>query len=237
MKPEYFTSGKTHILYDADALNQISDDYFTLSGWQQRQGVDGIACGRGATVFVHDDRGEYVLRHYRRGGLVAKLNRDCYLWTGLEKSRPWREWRLLQQMLELGLPVPRPVAIRLIQHGLCYTADILMSRIHAISMAQRLLESQLDREAWAVIGGSIRRFHDAGVYHSDLNAHNILLTGENGVSLIDFDRGEIREDGNWKQANLDRLQRSLRKLASIHVDFNYHESDWAQLLEGYSCHQ
>lgn len=233
MKPEYLTSDKTHILYDADVLNHIEDDYFTLTGWQQRQGVDGIARGRGATVFVHDEANEYVLRHYRRGGFIAKLNRECYLWGGLEKSRPWCEWRLLQQMIELGLPVPRPVAVRLIHHGLCYTADILMKRIPAMSVAQRLLDSQLDVDAWMAIGSTIRRFHDAGIYHSDLNAHNILLTEDHEVSLIDFDRGEMRKDGSWKQANLDRLQRSLRKLASIHVDFNFHEADWDLLLKGY----
>lgn len=234
MKPEYFTSDKTHILYDADVLNKISDDYFTLSGWQQRQGLDGIACGRGATVFVHDDRGEYVLRHYRRGGLVAKLNRDCYLWTGLDKSRPWREWSLLRQLSGEGLPVPQPIAVRLRQRGLCYNADILMGRIHAPSVGQRLLEAALDSDSWEAIGACIRRFHDHGVCHADLNAHNILLTETNNVSLIDFDRGEIRGEGRWKQANLERLQRSFRKLASIHVGFNYHESDWDLLMAAYS---
>jgi 3-deoxy-D-manno-octulosonic acid kinase len=234
MKPEYFTSGRTHILYDADALNQISDNYFTLSGWQQRQGLDGIACGRGATVFVHDERGEYVLRHYRRGGFVAKLIRDCYLWTGLEQSRPWREWTLLEQLSEEGLPVPAPIAVRLKRRGPCYTADILMSRIHAPSVGQRLLAAPLKSDTWEAIGGCIRRFHDRGVYHADLNAHNILLADENKVSVIDFDRGELRGEGRWKQANLERLQRSLRKLASIHVGFNYRESDWDLLMAAYS---
>ncbi len=66
----------------------------------------------------------------------------------------------------------------------------------------------------ARVGGAIARFHAAGAYHADLNAHNVLLTDAE-VWLVDFDRGELREPARlWQQANLARLQRSLHKLGA-----------------------
>ncbi len=65
---------------------------------------------------------------------------------------------------------------------------------------------------WAAIGRCLRRFQDYGLCHSDLNAHNILLRGEEEVFLIDFDNGRRRGPGLWRDANLARLRRSLDKL-------------------------
>lgn len=236
MKPNYLNNGKTHILYDADVLHHVDDEYFNPLWWKQRDALTGSAMGRGRTVFVRQGEGEYVLRHYRRGGMIALFSDDRYLWAGLDKSRPWREWHLLARLYGMGLPVPRPVAARLQRRGLSYSADILMEKIPAPSLCQRLLEGPLEPQRWQKIGACIRCFHDAGVYHADMNAHNILLTDGGGVYLIDFDRGELREDpdGAWKQSNLDRLQRSLRKLINLRLDFHFEEQDWKELLCGYA---
>jgi len=51
--------------------------------------------------------------------------------------------------------------------------------------------------------------HAAGADHADLNAHNILLDGDGVVSVIDFDRGRLRNGGSWMRRNLARLQRCL----------------------------
>ena len=81
---------------------------------------------------------------------------------------------------------------------------------------------------WREIGVCIRRFHASGVWHADLNAHNILMDRVGGIWLIDFDRGERRKHGAWGQGNLARLQRSLRKLG-------YDDAQtWQALLQGYA---
>ena len=76
-----------------------------------------------------------------------------------------------------------------------------------------MLAEPLAPAAWHAIGSCVRRFHDAGVCHADLNAHNVLLDADGGVHLVDFDRGSIRAPGAWRTANLARLERSLAKLA------------------------
>ncbi len=207
--------------------------FFDPATWQRRERLLGTARGRGAAVFVRGEGGDYVLRHYRRGGLPAKLSDDCYLWSGLERSRPWHEWHLLVTLQAHDLPAPRPVAVRVVQSGLCYRADIVTARIAGQALAQILGREPLPRENWREVGACIRRFHEAGVYHADLNAHNILLDEAGRVFLVDFDRGRFRLPGDWRQSNLDRLQRSLRKLASLDVRFAFNESDWDVLIQGY----
>ena len=88
------------------------------------------------------------------------------------------------------------------------------------------------RAAWISIGRCIRRFHDLGVCHADLNAHNILLS-EDSVYLIDFDRCQLRGGGLWRDANLVRLRRSLEKVAWGLPPERFGEADWHGLLDGY----
>ncbi|MDH5409320.1 MAG: 3-deoxy-D-manno-octulosonic acid kinase [Gammaproteobacteria bacterium] len=231
MKPSIKQNSKYHIIYDADVASMVTPDWFSSDFWQNRNAISGQATGRGTTWFINQGRKEWVLRHYRRGGLVASLLEDRYLWTGLEKTRPWQEWNLLSHMFQLSLPVPQPIAAMVERDRLIYRADILSFKIpNTQSLAQRLTQGFLDLSAWRRIGQTIGRFHQAGIYHADLNAHNILLDSKDRVYLIDFDRGEVRPRGTWEKKNLDRLIRSLLKLDKFYNGkFYFKESDWRVL--------
>jgi 3-deoxy-D-manno-octulosonic acid kinase len=80
----------------------------------------------------------------------------------------------------------------------------------------------------------IARFHGAGVWHADLNAHNVLVSPA-GIYLIDFDRGRLRAPADdWQQANLQRLRRSLVKLgAADQSDAAFDRNIWQPLLRSY----
>ena len=54
-----------------------------------------------------------ALRHYYRGGLWGKLNKDRYRFSVLETTRSFAEFHLLQRLYEAGLPVPKPIAARI----------------------------------------------------------------------------------------------------------------------------
>ena len=219
------------ILYDPLWSGKISSDWFQTQYWQAD--AVAIAEGRGSSYFVRYAEQQWVLRHYQRGGLVAKLLSDQYLWMGLEQTRPWREWKLLAMMQAQGLPVPQPIAARVQRHGLIYRGDILIARIEdALPLSRILQKDCLTQSQWQAIGACIKNFHLQGIYHADLNAHNILLR-DNEVFLIDFDRGEAREVGPWCQANLKRLRRSLGKLASQYPCFGFSGQDWQLLLTAY----
>lgn len=213
------------ILYDDALLDHADAGLFTPPA-----SAASAVGGRGSAWMLERGGGEqWVLRHYRRGGVPGKLVRDRYFWVGLDLSRPWWEWRLLDSLYKEGLPVPRPVAARVQRAGPFYRGDLVTRRIPgAQSVAERLAAGT--NIPWGAIGRCIRRFHEAGVCHADLNAHNVLLDGADAVYLIDFDRGTRREGGAWTSRNLARLKRSLDKLSG---QGGFNLTAWGALLEGY----
>jgi 3-deoxy-D-manno-octulosonic acid kinase len=221
------------MLYDTQRTGNFSAEFFDPDYWRKHDAIEGSARGRGTTWFIRAGDGHFVLRHYRRGGLIAKFSKDRYWFRGEAETRSFAEWYLTYHLHRAGLPVPAPVAARYRRVGRFYTADLITQRIDdSESLAQRLLKGPLSLTQWIAIGRCIRRFHDAGVCHADLNAHNILLTQER-VFLIDFDRGTLRKRGWWADATLVRLYRSLEKVTLLAAPDSFSDEDWHSLLAGY----
>ena len=224
------------MLYDASCIGQPREEIFDRSYWRARGALQESAGGRGTVAFVREGRQRWVLRHYRRGGLVARVFDDTYLWTGAERTRSFAEWRLLQQLCEWQLPVPRPIAARYSRSGLAYRADLITEELPTrTTLAQALRSSPLDAAPWRAIGSCIARLHAHGVHHADLNAHNLLLGPGDNVYVLDFDRGRIRPRGAWEQAVLERLRRSLMKVTTGLPPGRFDEAAWRSLLQGYAA--
>ena len=222
------------MLYDASRVSNLTLEWFTPRYWQSRGTLEGSANGRGAAYFLAADGRRYVLRHYRRGGLAARLSADHYAFLGEESTRPFAEWQLTYSLHRAGLPVPAPIAARYQRAaGVSYTGDLITERLMTVgSLAECLRIGGLSILTWISIGRCIRRFHDLGVCHADLNANNILLSEEQ-VYLIDFDRAQLRRPGLWRDANLVRLRRSLEKVTWALPSERFGEADWHGLLDGY----
>jgi len=221
------------VLCNAAAGVEATVAWFEPRYWIARGAAHGALPGRGhATVFEHAGR-RYVLRHYLRGGLVARVNADRFLWTSEMRARPVREISLTLKLHAAGLPVPLPVAARYERDGLLYRADLITEFLpDTRTLAACLDEGDVGLPSWAAIGRCIRRFHDHGLCHADLNAHNILLRGDE-VLLVDFDRCSRRPPGMWRDANLARLRRSLDKLEDARVHRRFDEAQWHCLLAAY----
>jgi 3-deoxy-D-manno-octulosonic acid kinase len=207
--------------------------WFEPRYWISRDAVVARHAGRNGMALVFEQQGRrYVLRHYRRGGFAARFSHDEYLWTGEYRTRSLAELRLLLQLHAAGLPVPRPVAARYERSGFAYRADLITELLpNTRSLAEHLAEGELGLTGWTAVGRCIRRFHDHGVCHADLNAHNILLRGEDEVLLVDFDRATRRsKPGLWRDANLARLRRSLDALDDARRERRCGDAEWQCLL-------
>lgn len=223
-------AGANHILFDPDLLAQPQPKHFDPEFWSGQ--VVGTAEGRQTAYFLEVDEQNWVLRHFWRGGLPGKLLRDQYLFTGVERSRPFREWRLLAQARAEGVQVPRPVAVRINLCGAIYTGDILIERIvDAQSLADMLAFEAMSPMAWRSLAMTIARCHQAGYWHADLNARN-LLHREGRWWLIDFDRARKRKPGTWGFENIRRLKRSLDKLR-MKGELRYRQADWNDFVEAW----
>ena len=224
------------ILYDASRLSQPSDELFLRSHWAARGALQEIAGGRSsiALLEVGGSLGSqfWVLRHYRRGGLAAKLSQDSYLFTGRSRTRSFKEWRLLAELRRRGLPVPPPIAARYVRRGLMYRADLITELLPSThTLATLITGRELGESGWRAVGRTIAAFHREGVHHADLNANNIVIGEVDGtVYLLDFDRGRIQRRGEWEREVLARLKRSLEKIRRQHKQVRFGEREWGWLL-------
>jgi len=195
--------------------------------------VNSASAGRGSTHFLRVDDSQLVLRQYRRGGLVRSISDESYIWTGLKRTRAWREFDVLEKLEQHALAAPRPYACMVIKTKLSYTASLITYFLPGTTLAEHICTGNLSSETWYAIGQRIRQFHDLGVYHADLNAHNILIDEQGTVTLIDFDRAKfISPNARWTTSNLSRLKRSLNKIGSS-GPVSYDQTSWQVLIEGY----
>ncbi|PSW19285.1 3-deoxy-D-manno-octulosonic acid kinase [Photobacterium sanctipauli] len=223
-----------HIIYDPTLLAEQPQQCFDPDYWHQKGAVIGSARGRGTTWFLRGRYLELALRHYYRGGLFGKLVRDCYWFSGWEKTRSIEEFRLLQHLAGAGVRVPRPVAARVVRKHFLYQADLLTEKVPGAKDLVAVLQKQyLDEALWLKVGEMIQLMHQSGVCHTDLNAHNILLDGENQVWLIDFDKCHFASGDGWQKSNLARLHRSFVKEVSK-VGIKWDETAWQYLMQGYT---
>lgn len=234
-------ANRAEYLLTHDAIGLPSEEIIPLFQAQSIKGHDlaikraagGRAGGKVSAIFFDYESNHLVTKHYYRGGFIAKLVADKYIWLGLKKTRAYQEMQLLHAMYNQGLPVAKPFAAYIQQHGCYYQMDIITHRIEdAVSLAE--LCATETHQHWASVGHVIKLFHDKNIYHADLNAHNILFA-KNRFYIIDFDKAKVCKQilPSWKKNNLQRLYQSMQKLKKQGV-VQFNEQDWQQLLAGYS---
>jgi tRNA A-37 threonylcarbamoyl transferase component Bud32 len=141
---------------------------------------------------------------------------------------------LLHYLSQRGLNVPKPVAAFYRRERWTYRCDLITERIaQAQPLSTALRAGAIAKTVWRAVGAAVARLHRHGVDHADLNAHNILLDSAGKVSVIDFDRGQLRAPGAWTEGNLERLKRSLQKIAATIPPDRFTPAFWDEFLAGY----
>jgi hypothetical protein len=152
----------------------------------------------------------------RRGGITAALWRDRYLGEG----------RLLANLgvpmaaAARGIPTPEPLAMLLLRsEGGLYRAWLAVEEVSgSVDLLTRMRRLPAPEEGeLRTVMQAVRRMHDAGLHHRDLNLSNLLVRERNGVwevHVIDLDRAELRSGPlpfRSRLSSLRRLERSYEK--------------------------
>jgi len=180
-------------------------------------GGEDVSSGRGGARRLTLPGGKVVyVRQYLRGGLVRFFVREFFL---LRPPRPVRELEATETARAGGCHVPIVHAVAVEESGPFYRGWIVTSAIEGARAFIDVLAAgdEATRAALlAAAGSAIRDLHDAGVYHPDLNGHNLLLDSGGKVAVIDFDRAVVAAPGLHRLARkgCDRFWRSLGKLAA-----------------------
>jgi 3-deoxy-D-manno-octulosonic acid kinase len=217
-------------------LLSAGEALFDPNFWVSRNEIEAVTAGRGSAWFIGPAPHRLVLRHYRRGGFIANISKDRYLWMGEDRVRAFAEWRLLSYLTQRNLHVPKPVAAFYRRSGLSYRCDLITLRILRAQPLSAVLRAGAPGALnWKAIGAAIAPLHRLGVDHADLNAHNILIGEEGAVSIVDFDRGRLRAPGAWSGVNLARLKASLTKITATSPPGRFTDAHWNELMAGYEA--
>lgn len=222
--PNYqkLTAGSARIV----ALSTCSDDILRIL--EQRSLYEYAASredarilhGRGPVyaVTLPGACGNAVIRHSRRGGLLARFNDDLFL----SRLRPVRELITSYRLRVHGVPTPELVAYVMYPVGMFFRYDVASREVeHAADLAEWLGRTRDPETRVALLEATavlLAQLAESGAHHADLNAKNILLaplaTGFQAL-VIDVDRVRfhVQRSPAVMQANFERLARSLRKLA------------------------
>lgn len=197
--------------------------------------------GRGAAYRMRMKGGDWLVRHYRRGGAIARVLTDEYLRAG--EPRPLRELHASIRARARGVDTPEVFAAIAYLSGPLYRADLATrfvpgSRdLAAVVLGDDQAGAETRIAAWHAAGVLLRSAFDSGVEHADLNLRNILIEGEGegegeGVAtadavagshgaprvralLLDLDRAVVHDRAvspDVRAAMLARLHRSRRKI-------------------------
>jgi tRNA A-37 threonylcarbamoyl transferase component Bud32 len=228
--------------------------------WLQQAGIERVGevidkaeidPGRGGRlglrVFCPDGLQEHrcIVRHYTHGGLLRRVLGDRFLLS----SRPFREMRITEEIRDRGLPTVEVLAaLRHPVWGLFCRGELITREIPETSdLASFLLtlgttasaeEIALRRKTLIEAGRTVKRMHDLGIYHQDLNLKNLLVQpgdqGDPRVYIIDFDRSKrLKSLSNTRRMrNLLRLNRSAEKWKTKGAPITY--TDKARFFQAYA---
>jgi 3-deoxy-D-manno-octulosonic acid kinase len=172
--------------------------------------------GRGGTARVLLPDGPAVLKRMRRGGLTAPLWQDRFPGA----ARLVGNLVVAVEVARRGVPTAAPLTLLLrrgrvgLYEGWLGVAE-LPGAMDLLSRLER--DPPPGRPELAAVLAQVRRMHDAGIEHRDLNLGNLLVrpAGEGWEAfVIDLDRA-VLHDGplppGLRQSALRRLERSYAK--------------------------
>jgi hypothetical protein len=209
--------------------------------WRLLLSAAPSGAGRGSTArLLLPDGRRLVLKKLLRGGAAGRLRRELFSGTA----------RLLGNIVtplmaaERGIATPAPAALLMVPGppGF-YHAWLAMEEIASASDLSTIIDSgssvSLDQAAAAM--RLVRRAHDNGLDHRDLNLGNILVrttaAGECEAFIIDLDKARLAAGKlpfRRKLAALLRLERSYLKrmaLSGVRVVRGEREC-WYELYAG-----
>ncbi len=201
-----------------------------------QMGGETVRGGRVAHALVPlagDERA--VVREYRRGGVLRYLNRKHYFLGHRSLEELW----VTEVARGRGVRTPVPLAALERRVTLGYTASFVTLWIPESQDAAIWLEGTPEQRTvlgLRAAGEQIRKMHEAGVAHPDLNLRNLLVAEGGGdrmpvVYLLDFDRAWVYPGSvpaGRRARELLRLARSAQKLNAP-----VRRRGWAALREGY----
>ncbi len=186
-----------------------------------------------------------IIRRFRRGGMARFVSKDRFL----DPERPFQEIVLSEGLRERGFHTPVIVAARARRLGFMgFRLELVTEQVSGVQSLGRWqahfrsagVDVKSQREMLRCTGKTVRRLHDAGFEHSDLQPENLLwqpeVDGEDAfLWILDLDRSVQHErtlSEDVRAQNVWRLWRYvLRRESTGGKTLN--ASDYLRFLAAY----
>jgi tRNA A-37 threonylcarbamoyl transferase component Bud32 len=200
----------------ADELRELG--LHRREGWQERLSAPAGAAGRGATRSIELPSGRSArLKRLHRGGWAASLWRDRYA----GRERLLDNLRVPLEAARRGVPTAAPLALLIERAGAgLHRAWLAVEELDAADLRTRLAAgSPPSTEQLGATLSVVRRMHERGIEHRDLNLGNLLVGDGPGppAFVIDLDGARVHDGPLSFRARL----RGLRRLERSYVKCCY----------------
>jgi hypothetical protein len=166
-----------------------------------------------------DDGPELYARCGRRGGLIASILSDVYVGIA---PRPLNELAVTLEAMKRKIPVAEPMGAMVEWIGpALYRGFFLTRAVRGMTLWQFIKtddDPTVRNHVLAQARAAIDAMQAKGLFHADLNLHNLLVTQARDsftVIVIDLDKARLYDaplSAAMRRANAARLLRSARKL-------------------------
>ncbi|MGH7934269.1 MAG: lipopolysaccharide kinase InaA family protein [Candidatus Binataceae bacterium] len=178
------------------------------------------AGNRNSGIVVRLDGGpDLFARRSRRGGLIRFLLSDIYFGA---RPRPVRELTVAAEAYRRGIPIAEPMGAMVNWVAPAAYRGAFLTRAMAGMTLWEFMHTDDDARVRAHVLEQARRaidtMHRRGLFHADLNLHNLFVTqaGESfTIVIIDLDKARLFKvplPARRRRLNFARLTRSARKL-------------------------
>jgi 3-deoxy-D-manno-octulosonic acid kinase len=216
---ERHDEGRGMLVADARLLPElVAAGFARPERWVAAGDDRSPGAGRGATARWTTAAGrELVLKQLRRGGAVGRWWRDRHFGTG----RLARNLTVPAEARRRGVATPAVVAVLAVPGppGLWrgWLAVEALDGEDLLALLRRGIDAGAGDARRAL--GAVRRAHDAGLEHPDLNLGNLFIDRDGAAHVLDLDGARLRTGAvgpGRRFRELLRLERSwLRNLGPV----------------------
>lgn len=189
----------------------------TLHAWASAAPNREAFRGRATAFGVELGPVRAVVRHAHRGGyVIPPILGDRFF----GRSRFLRELEISERLREAGVRTPAFLAGVRYDHGPFHRADVATERVDGTDLFTLVfgpvpLPGEVREMLLRAVARAVRRLHDAGWVHEDLQLRNVLVSGPRSPSpdpwFLDVDTCRPARGEGDRRANLRRFFRSWAK--------------------------
>ena len=213
-----FRIGRRELVIHRDIASQAAQILQKLGSLTYAVGA-GAGNRRSAFRLNLDDGHEVFARRSRRGGMIASILNDVYM--GMT-PRPLTELAVTIEAMRRGIPVAEPMGAMVEWIAPVLYRGFFLTRAVPGMTLWEFLKTDDDPTVRSHVLGQARTaidtMHEKGLFHADLNLHNLLVTQVREsftVIIIDLDKSRLFDasvSSAMRRSNAARLMRSARKL-------------------------